>query len=117
MSLIYKILTKAQWQGAKDAGAFTGSPVDLADGYIHFSTGAQAQETARRYFCGQTDLMVLTVETEDLSLDLKSALIWEPSRGGDLFPHLYKPLPVSAVREALAVSLDDEGVPKMGDLA
>jgi uncharacterized protein (DUF952 family) len=116
MSLIYKILTKAQWQEAQVAGVFMGSEVDLTDGYIHFSTGAQAQETARRYFCGQSDLMVLAVETEALSPDLMSALIWEPSRGGDLFPHLYRPLPVSAVRDALAVSLDEEGVPQMGDL-
>ena len=117
MSLIYKILTKPEWQGAQDAGAFTGSPVDLADGYIHFSTAAQAQETARRYFCGQSDLMVLAIETEDLSPDLKSALMWEPSRGGDLFPHLYRPLPVTAVRKAWAIDLDAEGVPQMGDLA
>lgn len=116
MSLIYKLLSHGQWQEALAAGAFTGSEVDLADGYIHFSTAAQAQETARRYFSGQAGLMVLVVETEDLGEDLQPALVWEPSRGGDLFPHLYKPLPVSAVREARAVALDADGIPVMGDL-
>lgn len=117
MSLIYKLLSQAEWQQAQAAGAFTGSAVDLADGYIHFSTGAQAQETARRYFSGQSDLMVLAIETDDLASDLQSALVWEPSRGGDLFPHLYKPLPVGAVLKAWAVGLDGDGVPLMGDLA
>ncbi|MEY4250193.1 MAG: hypothetical protein RJA87_1826 [Pseudomonadota bacterium] len=116
MSLIYKLLSRAEWQTAQAAGAFTGSAVDLADGYIHFSTGAQAQETARRYFSGQSDLMVLAIETDDLSADLQASLVWEPSRGGDLFPHLYKPLPVQAVLSARAVDLDGEGVPMMGDL-
>ena len=117
MSLIYKLMSQAEWQEAQAAGAFTGSAVDLADGYIHFSTGAQAQETARRYFCGQSDLMVLAIETDDLSADLQASLVWEPSRGGDLFPHLYKPLPVEVVLRAWPVDLDDDGVPMMGDLA
>ena len=117
MSLIYKLLSKAEWLQAQAAGAFTGSAVDLADGYIHFSTGAQAQETARRYFSGQSDLMVLAIDTDALASDLQASLRWEPSRGGDLFPHLYKPLPVDAVLKAWAVALDGEGVPLMGDLA
>ena len=116
MSLIYKLLSRAEWQTAQAAGAFTGSAVDLSDGYIHFSTSAQAQETARRYFSGQSDLMVLAIETDDLSADLQVSLVWEPSRGGDLFPHLYRPLPVQAVLSARAVDLDGEGVPMMGDL-
>ncbi len=117
MSLIYKLLSQSEWQEAQAAGAFTGSAVDLADGYIHFSTGAQAQETARRYFSGQSDLMVLAIETDDLSADLQASLVWEPSRGGDLFPHLYKPLPVEVVLRAWPVDLDHDGVPMMGDLA
>jgi uncharacterized protein (DUF952 family) len=117
MSLIYKLLSQAEWQQAQAAGAFTGSAVDLADGYIHFSTGAQAQETARRYFSGQSDLMVLAIETDDLSADLQASLLWEPSRGGDLFPHLYRPLPVEVVLRAWPVDLGGDGVPMMGDLA
>ena len=59
MSRIYKILTRALWQAAAAAGRFDGAAIDLTDGYIHFSTAAQAQETARLHFRGQTDLVVL----------------------------------------------------------
>ena len=110
MSLIYKILPAAEWQAAKAAGLFAGSAIDLTDGYIHFSTAGQAQETAKRYFSGQQGLMLLVVPTEGLG----EALKWEPSRGGDLFPHLYGPLPASAVVEAKALELDAEGVPVLG---
>lgn len=68
------------------AGRFEGSAVDLADGYIHFSTAAQAQSTATKWFAGRSDLVVLELEADDLP-DLR----WEPARGGDLFPHLYPP--------------------------
>ena len=91
MTRIYKILTRAEWRDAEAAGAFAGSAVDLADGYIHFSTAAQAPETARRHFAGQGDLVVLEVESDDLG----EAVVWEPSRGGDLFPHLYGALSAS----------------------
>ncbi|MDQ0466658.1 uncharacterized protein (DUF952 family) [Caulobacter ginsengisoli] len=110
MSLIYKILPAAEWRAAKAAGVFEGSAVDHADGFIHFSTAGQAQETARRYFAGQADLMLLAVRTEGLG----EALKWEPSRGGDLFPHLYAPLPASAVVDARVLELDAEGVPVLG---
>lgn len=116
MTLIYKLLSAAEWQAAKAAGVFTGSAVDLADGYIHFSTADQAAETGRKYFSGQADLVVLTIETDDLPGGLQAALKWEPSRGGDLFPHLYQPLPVSAVQSERAVALDDAGMPRLGDL-
>lgn len=112
MSLIYKLLTAAEWEAAKAAGRFDGSAVDHADGYIHFSGPDQVAETARRYFRHVPDLMLLAVETEDLG----EALKWEPSRGGDLFPHLFAPLPVSAVRRATGVGLDGDGVPIIGDL-
>src|SRR5437879_4938354 len=85
MARIYKILPRADWRAAQVAGRFEGSPVDQADGFIHFSTAAQAGETARRHFASQADLVVLEVEADDLGAALK----WEPSRGGDLFPHLY----------------------------
>ena len=105
---IYKILPRAEWTAAEAAGRFEGSAVDHADGYIHFSTAAQAPETARRYFAGIADLVVLEVEGEALG----AALTWEPSRGGDLFPHLYAAL---AVRDVLAVHeapLGGDGVPR-----
>ena len=113
MSRIYKILPRAAWEAARSAGRFEGAGVDLADGYIHFSTAAQAAETARRYFTGQADLLVLEVEAADLGANLK----WEPSRGGDLFPHLYGPLACDLVRAARDLPLDADGVPMLGDLA
>ena len=107
--LIYKILPRTEWTAAIAAGRFEGSVVDLQDGYIHFSTAAQAAETARKYFTGQTDLVVLEVEGDNLG----DALKWEPSRGGDLFPHLYAALAAEAVRAIHEAPLDSGGVPRM----
>lgn len=94
MSRIYKILAGDAWRAALAKGAFEGAGVDLADGFIHFSTAGQLPETARRYFADQPGLVVLEVEADDLGAELR----WEPSRGGDLFPHLYGTLPCAAVR-------------------
>jgi len=106
---IYKILARAEWEAANAAGRFDGSAADLADGYIHFSTGAQAQATAAKWFAGQADLVVLEIEADDLP-DLK----WEPARGGDLFPHLYRPLETALVRAVREAPLDAAGVPQAG---
>lgn len=113
MARIYKILPRADWANAQAAGLFVGSPVDHEDGFIHFSTGAQAAETAKRHFAGQADLVVLEVEADDLGEDL----VWEPSRGGELFPHLYAGLMTSQVRAVTEAPLDEHGVPTVGDLA
>jgi uncharacterized protein (DUF952 family) len=110
MGRIYKILPRAEWAAAQAAGRLEGSAVDLADGFIHFSTAAQAQETARRHFAGQADLVVLEVEADDLGPALK----FEPSRGGDLFPHLYGPLDVGLVRGVTEAPLDAAGAPQVG---
>lgn len=83
--LIYKIVPRALWAAAEAAGTFAGAPVDLADGYIHFSTGAQMCDTARLHFAGQDDLLLVALDAETLGLGLR----WEHSRGGTLFPHLY----------------------------
>lgn len=91
--VIYKIVTEDLWLDAKGKGVFDGAPIDLADGYIHFSTAAQAQETADKHFAGQTSLLLLAVDADQLG----EKLVWEPSRGGALFPHLYVPLPLKAV--------------------
>ncbi len=112
MSRIYKILPRAAWTAAHEAGYFEGSPLDVSDGFIHFSTAAQAQETARRHFAGQSDLVVLELEADDLG----EALRWEPSRGGDLFPHLYGALAVALVRYVTEAPLDAAGVPALGAL-
>jgi uncharacterized protein (DUF952 family) len=113
MSLIYKILPRADWDEAVACGQFGGSPVDIEDGYIHFSTAAQAQETAARHFRGQAGLVVVAVEAEALG----SALRWEPSRGGQLFPHLYAPLDPALALGVAAAPLGADGVPDLGALA
>ena len=113
MALIYKILPRSEWIQARAKGLFEGSAIDIADGYIHFSSGAQALETARRYFADIHDLTVLVVEADDLGPNLK----WEPSRGGDLFPHLYESLDCQRVREVRDAPLDSAGIPQLGDRA
>jgi uncharacterized protein (DUF952 family) len=97
MSVIYKIIPATLWREARARGVFMGSPVDLADGYIHFSSAAQVEETARRHFVGQDGLLLIAVE----AASIEPALKWERSRDGDLFPHLHGPLPIAAaLREA-----------------
>lgn len=113
MARIYKILSRDEWAQALAAGRFDGSAVDVADGFIHFSSAAQAAETARRHFAGKSDLVVLAVEAGDLGREL----VWEPSRGGDLFPHLYGPLATDKVLAVTEAPLGADGVPQLGDLA
>ncbi len=86
--LIFKIFRRAEWDALRSAGQTTGAPVDLADGFIHFSTAEQVAETAARHFATESDLVLVAVEAAALGADLK----WEPSRGGALFPHLYRAL-------------------------
>ena len=105
MRLVYKICPRSLWREAEAAGRFTGAPVDIADGFIHFSTAAQVAETASRHFAGQEDLLLISVEADRLG----SALRYEPSRGGDLFPHLYGDLPLAAVVEVEAMPLGPDG--------
>jgi len=112
MSLIYKIVGSDEWRAAEAAGAYAGSAADRSDGYIHFSTGPQAPETAAKWFAGRTDLALVAVEAEALG----EALRWEPSRGGALFPHLYAPLPMGAVRWSRPLPLAPGGVHDFGRL-
>ena len=92
--LIYKILSASEWRAAEGEGVFRGAGIDLADGYIHFSTATQAAETAEKHFAGRDDLVLVAVDTARLGAALK----WEVSRGGALFPHLYAALDFHAVR-------------------
>ena len=105
MTLVYKICPEPLWREAEAAGTFRGAPVDLEDGYIHFSTAAQARETAARHFAGQAGLLLVAAEAEALG----EALRHEPSRGGDLFPHLYGPLPLGAGRWVKPLPLEADG--------
>ncbi len=84
--LIYKIMTADEWSLFEQTGSFTGAPVDLADGFIHFSTGAQARETAAKHFADQDGLRLAWADAEALG----DALKWEVSRGDALFPHLFR---------------------------
>lgn len=91
--LIYKIFRTSEWEAFEAAGQTLGAPVDLADGYVHFSTATQAAETAAKHFAGEDGLWLLALEAESLG----EALKWEPSRGGALFPHLYRSLRIEDV--------------------
>jgi len=91
--LIYKILRADEWAALKAAGDTPGAPIDVADGYVHFSTAAQAAETAAKHFAGAEGLVLLCLDADDLG----GALKWEVSRGGDTFPHLYAPLRMADV--------------------
>lgn len=103
--LIYKICPEPLWREAETAGSFAGAPVDLADGFIHFSTGAQVRETAAKHFAGQNGLLLIAVDDARLG----HALRYEPSRGGALFPHLYAPLDPEAVRWIAPLPLRQDG--------
>ncbi|WEX08953.1 DUF952 domain-containing protein [Chelativorans sp. AA-79] len=103
--LIYKICPAPLWREAEERGVFTGAPIDIQDGFIHFSTASQVQETAARHFSGQDGLFLIAVEEEELGPALK----YEVSRGGQLFPHLYASLPVNAVRWVKPLPLGGEG--------
>lgn len=102
---VYKIVPRALWAEAEAAGRFDGAPVDFADGYIHFSTAEQAVETAAKHFAGAADLLIVAVDAAALGAALK----WEPSRGGALFPHLYGPLPLTAVTAVDDLPLGPDG--------
>lgn len=102
---VYKICPRGLWEKAEADGVFAGAAIDLADGFIHFSTAAQAVETARRHFAGQDDLLLIAVDATKLG----DRLVYEVSRGGDLFPHLYGMLDLSAVRWAKPLPLSAAG--------
>jgi uncharacterized protein (DUF952 family) len=103
-TIIYKICDCALWREAQRAGVFRGAPVDVLDGFIHFSAAEQVRETAARHFAGAADLMLVAVAAPALG----DALRWEVSRGGDLFPHLYGTLPLSAILWAKPLPLGDD---------
>lgn len=103
--LVLKVVPAALWRKAEAAGVFEGSAVDLADGFIHFSTPEQVEETVARHFAGQPDLLLVTVDADALGANLR----WEPSRGGALFPHLYSSLPIASVLRVQPLPLGPDG--------
>jgi len=105
-AMIFKILRPGEWQEAEHADTFGGAPIDHEDGYIHLSSDTQVAETAARYFADETIIHVLAVDPERLP---KGELKWEPSRGGDLFPHLYGRLPLAAVAKVWPLEKSADG--------
>ena len=108
---IYKIATDEEWQQTRRDGTFPGAPVDLADGFIHLSTASQVRETAARHFAGREGLVLLCVDEAKLG----DALRYEPSRGGDLFPHLYGTLELAAIDRHHELPLADDGSHRFPD--
>ena len=103
MTMIYKICSATIWQQAETAGFFAGAGIDLADGYIHFSSVGQVAETARLHFASQPDLVLVEVDSTAVEI------VWEESRGGQLFPHLYNRLPLSAVVSIWPIAVAADG--------
>ncbi|MEM9632732.1 MAG: DUF952 domain-containing protein [Pseudomonadota bacterium] len=112
MTLVFKIVPRPLWQEAVEAGVFKGASVDLADGFIHFSSSEQVHETATKHFANIPDLLIAAFDADTLGDQLK----WEPSRGGALFPHLYADLdPASAlwVKELPLTESGDHEFPEL----
>lgn len=105
---VYKILPAAEWREAERAGAFAGSGIDHQDGFIHFSTAAQMRGTAAKHFAGRDGLVLVAFDGARLSA-MGDAYRYEPSRGGDLFPHLYADAPLDAVIAVHGLPLGPDG--------
>lgn len=102
---IYKVASREIYDASLEAGSFVGQPIDLHDGYIHFSSAPQLSETIRLYFAGLADQVLFQVPAAPLG----EALKWEASRGGDLFPHLFAMLPMSAVSNMVRLDVPADG--------
>ena len=102
MQLLYKIMSADAWTDLERTGAFDGSPVDHRDGFIHLSAAHQVRETAAKHFAGQDNLMLVAIDQAKIE-----HLKWEPSRGGDLFPHIYGRLDAASVAWAKPLRLLD----------
>jgi uncharacterized protein (DUF952 family) len=102
---VYYLARRGEFEQAREGDFYLGSREDRADGFLHFSTAAQLRESARRHRAGETDLLLLEVDAETLGAGLR----WEAARGGQLFPHLYGKLPLTAVRRTAKLPLDPGG--------
>lgn len=103
---VYKVASREVYEASQEAGTFVGQPIDLKDGYIHFSTAAQLRETIRLYFAGLSGQVLFAVPVAPFG----GAMKWEASRGGDLFPHLYGQLPMSSVTAMADLDVPADGV-------
>jgi uncharacterized protein (DUF952 family) len=105
MRLIYKICGRAEWREAEASGTYAGSAADREDGFIHLSAPHQVRETAARHFAGRSDLLLIAYDAAQFDERLK----WEPSRGGDLFPHFHGALPTATALWVKPLLLSAEG--------
>lgn len=112
-ALIFKITPRADWEKAEKEGVFKGAPIDLQDGYIHFSSAEQVETTAAKHFAGMGDLLLVAVDAEKLG----GALKWEVSRGDALFPHLYSDLSMDCVVWQKPLPLGGDGHHVLPDLS
>ena len=112
MRKIYKIRPASAWREAERQGVFRGSPVDVSDGFIHFSTASQVEETARKHFSGQAGLFLIAVDADALG----DALRWERSRNDELFPHLYGELDLGAVTGVHSMRARSDGFHELPEL-
>lgn len=103
--VIYKVIDGDTWSEVEAAGQFVGAEIDLADGFIHFSTAAQVEDTVAKHFADRVNLVLVAVDAEKLGEQLK----WEPSRGGDLFPHCYGAMSLDAVLSVVDLPLGKGG--------
>ncbi|QDV45119.1 hypothetical protein Enr13x_49930 [Stieleria neptunia] len=109
--MVYKILAKTDWDDAQAAGVFAGCGIDLTDGFIHLSGHNQVETTAKLYFAGREDLLLLTIEASKLGESLR----WEASRDGALFPHVYGDIPLDAVISVDPLPVNDDGSHRFPD--
>jgi uncharacterized protein (DUF952 family) len=112
LSTVFKLTTLDEWSCAVVEGAFAGSPDDHRDGFIHLSAHHQLEGTAAKYFGGIEGLCLVAFAADDLAAGLR----WEPSRGGENFPHFYGALPATAALWVRPVPLDEEGAPLIGEV-
>lgn len=111
--VVYKIASTQDWAEIRAVGGYDGSEIDLRDGYIHLSATDQVAGTAAKYFAGRTDLVLLDVDLKPYG----AAAVWEPSRGGALFPHLYARLSADSIVRARSLTVTGEGEMVVGDAA
>jgi uncharacterized protein (DUF952 family) len=109
--IAYKLVDGREWQAARTEGVYRGSVLDRADGFIHLSTAEQLSGTATRHYAGRSDLRLVAVDLAALGDSVR----WEPSRGGDLFPHIHGDLPLSAAGPVRGLSIDEAGLPRFAD--
>ena len=112
-AIVFKVCRDRDWRAAVASGGYSGSAADRQDGFIHLSAAHQLAGTLARHYAGQADLVLIAVSAARLG----GALRWEPSRGGDLFPHLYAPLPVAAALQTWPIAAGFDGVHVLPDLA